>query len=179
MVADYISGSRKKYGANAVPLTPEQRAAMQPFFPAEILDQTRLLVLNGQRIEDPGFYTMARMMGFRDLPSFADVAAVTFVDVIVSHEEFTEALLFHELVHVVQYAQLGVKEFGARYVSGFVTGGGYDGIPLEKNAYELEQRVFGQQRTIVCGGGRSGAVYRHGPKVFRNQYETGCFRPQQ
>lgn len=140
MVADYISGSRKKYGANAVPLTPEQRVAMQPFFPAEILDQTRLLVLNGQRIQDPGFYTMARMMGFRDLPSFADVAAVTFVDVIVSHEDFTDALLFHELVHVVQYAQLGVKEFGARYVSGFVTGGGYDGIPLEKNAYELEQR---------------------------------------
>ncbi len=140
MVADYISSSRKKYAANAVPLTAEQRAAMQPFFPAEILDQTRLLVLKGQRIEDPGFYTMARMMGFKDLPSFADVAAVTFVDVIVSHEEFTDALLFHELVHVVQYAQLGVKEFGARYVSGFVTGGGYDGIPLEKNAYELEQR---------------------------------------
>jgi hypothetical protein len=140
MVADYISSSRKKYAANAQPLTAEQRAAMQPFFPAEILDQTRLLVLNGQRIEDPGFYTMARMMGFKDLPSFAHVAAVTFVDVIVSHEEFTDALLFHELVHVVQYALLGVKEFGARYVSGFVTGGGYDGIPLEKNAYELERR---------------------------------------
>ena len=140
MVSDYISSSRKKYGANAMPLTPEQRAAMLPFFPADILDQTRLLVLKGQRIQDPGFYTMARMMGFKDLPSFSDVAAVTFVDVIVSHEEFTDALLFHELVHVVQYAQLGVKEFGARYVSGFITGGGYEGIPLEKNAYELEQR---------------------------------------
>lgn len=145
MVADYISSSRKKYGANAVPLTPEQRAAMQPFFPSEILDQTKLLVLKGKRIEDPGFYTMARMMGFKDLPSFSDVAAVTFVDVIVSHEEFTDALLFHELVHVVQYAQLGIKEFGARYVSGFVTGGGYDGIPLEKNAYELEARFSSDQ----------------------------------
>jgi hypothetical protein len=140
MVADYISSSRKKYVANAVPPTAEQRAAMQPFFPADILDQTKLLVLKGKRIGDPGFYTMARMMGFKDLPSFADVAAVTFVDVIVSHEEFTDALLFHELVHVVQYAQLGVKEFSARYVSGFVNGAGYDGIPLEKNAYELEQR---------------------------------------
>ena len=44
MVADYISSSRKKYAANAVPLTPEQRAAMKPFFSFEILDQTRLLV---------------------------------------------------------------------------------------------------------------------------------------
>jgi hypothetical protein len=140
MVADYISSSRNKYLANAVPLTPEQRAAMQPFFPAEILEQSKILALKGERIQDPGFYAMARMMGFKDLPSFSDVAAVTFVDVIVSHEEFTNALLFHELVHVAQYAQLGVKEFGARYVSGFITGGGYEGIPLEKNAYELEQR---------------------------------------
>jgi hypothetical protein len=140
MVADYISSSRKKYAANAQPLTLEQRTAMQPFFPADILDQTKLLVLKEQRIQDPGFYTMARMMGFKDLPSFSNVSAVTFVDVIVSHQEFTLDLLFHELVHVVQYAQLGVKEFGARYVSGFVTGAGYDGIPLEKNAYELEQR---------------------------------------
>ena len=140
MVADYISGSCKKYSTNAVPLTQEQRAAMQPFFPLEILDQTKLLVLKDKRIDDPGFYTMARMMGFKDLPSFSDLAAVTFVDVIVSHEEFTDALLFHELVHVVQYAQLGVKEFGARYVSGFVSGGGYEGIPLEKNAFELEAR---------------------------------------
>jgi hypothetical protein len=140
MVADYISSSRNKYLANAVPLTPEQRAAMQPFFPAEILEQSKILALKGERIQDPGFYAMARMMGFKDLPSFSDVAAVTFVDVIVSHEEFTNALLFHELVHVAQYAQLGVKEFGACYVSGFITGGGYEGIPLEKNAYELEQR---------------------------------------
>jgi hypothetical protein len=142
MVADYISSSRNKYLANAVPLTAEQRAAMQPFFPPEILEQTKMLALKGERIQDPGFYTMARMMGFKDLPSFSDVAAVTFVDVIVSHEEFTNALLFHELVHVAQYAQLGVKEFGARYVSGFITGGGYEGIPLEKNAYELEQRFY-------------------------------------
>jgi len=140
MVADYISSSRKKYLANAVALSAEQSAAMESYFPADVLHQTRLLVLKGQRIQDPGFYTMARMMGFKDLPSFSDVAAVTFVDVIVSHEEFTDTLLFHELVHVVQYAQLGVKEFGAHYVSGFVTGGGYDEIPLEKNAYELEQR---------------------------------------
>jgi hypothetical protein len=145
MVADYISSSRKKYSVDAMPLTSEQCLGMQPFFPAEILDQTRLLVLKGQRIQDPGFYTMARMMGFKDLPSFSDVAAVTFVDVIVSHEEISDALLFHELVHVVQYAQLGLKEFGARYVSGFVTGGGYEGIPLEKNAYELERLYSAKQ----------------------------------
>src|SRR5258708_33292008 len=108
-VEDYILSSRKKYMGNAVPLAPEQLAAMQPFFPAEALGNCRIFVLRGQRIQDPAFYGMARLMGIRNLPRFADTAAVTFVDVIVSHGEFTDGLLFHELVHLVQYAELGAK----------------------------------------------------------------------
>jgi four helix bundle protein len=139
-VDDYITGSRRKYSPRATPLSPEQQAAMHPFFAAETLDQTRLLVLNGSRISDPPFYTMARVMGIRNLPSFSDVAAVTFVDVVVSHEEFSDDLLFHELVHVVQYAQLGSKEFSVRYVNGFIKSGNYEGIPLEKQAHDLDSR---------------------------------------
>jgi hypothetical protein len=140
MVEDFILKNRKRYAERSVPITPEQRLAMQAFFPAEVLEQTRLLVLHDERVQDPPFYGMARMMGIKNLPSFGDTAAVTFVDVIVSHQEFTDDLLFHELVHAVQYVQLGTKEFAARYVNGFLSGGGYAGIPLEKNAYELEQR---------------------------------------
>jgi len=140
MVEDYILNSRKKYAANAVLVSSRQRSAMLPFFPESILDQARLVLLRGERVQDPPFYGMARMMGFKNLPSFADTAAVTFVDVIVSHEEFTDHLLFHELVHAVQYAQLGTREFALRYVNGFVNGGCYENIPLEKHAHELEQR---------------------------------------
>jgi hypothetical protein len=46
---------------------------------------------------------------------------------------------------VVQYVQLGVKEFAARFVSGFVQCGNFEEIPLEKNAYLLESR-FSQNR---------------------------------
>lgn len=140
MVEDFILSSRKKYGVAAVPLTAEQRSSMLPFFSAELLGQIRLLWLRGERVQDPPFYGMARMMGFKSLPSFADTAAVTFVDVIVSHEEFTDDLLFHELVHAVQYAQLGTREFALRYVNGIVNGASYEEIPLEKHARELEQR---------------------------------------
>jgi hypothetical protein len=140
MVQEYIVGSRKRYVSRAEPLSVEQRAAMQTFFAAEILDCSRLLVLHGERVQDPPFYGMARMMGFKNLPSFAETAAVTFVDVIVSHQEITVDSLFHELVHVVQYDQLGTKEFASRYLSGFLKGGSYEENPLEKHAYELEQR---------------------------------------
>jgi hypothetical protein len=148
MVEDFILKSRKKYAERAVPLSPEQRAAMNAFFPAEVLEQTRLLVLRDERVQDPPFYGMARMMGIKNLPSFGDTTAVTFVDVIVSHHEFTDDLLFHELVHAVQYVQLGTKEFASRYVNGFLAGSGYAEIPLEKHAYDLEQR-YGANKTQV------------------------------
>ena len=50
-------------------------------------------------------------MGFEPaaLPDFAHMTAITFVDTVLSHETFTDRLLFHELVHVVQYKQLGMR----------------------------------------------------------------------
>lgn len=139
-VEEYIRTSREKYLPKAAALEAVQERELLAFFPAEVLSNTRLLVLKDSRIQDPPFYSMARMMGIRNLPSFSDVAAVTFVDVIVSHEEFTPSLLFHELVHAVQYAQMGTKQFASFYVNGFIQGGSYEAIPLEKNAYELEAR---------------------------------------
>jgi hypothetical protein len=144
-VEDYILSSRKEYVGRALPLDAAQRAALELFFPQGILDGTRFCMIGASRIEDPSFYTMVKMMGLRNLPDFSNMAAITFVDVVVSHEEFTDTLLFHELVHAVQYAQLGTTEFAARYVNGFIKGGSYEEIPLEKNAYELEAR-FSQNK---------------------------------
>jgi hypothetical protein len=140
MVESYISDSRKKYAPQAVPLTDTQRSAMQPFFSAPILDLARLCILPGTRVSNPSMYAMAKMMGIRNLPDFADMAAITFVDVIVSHQEFTDALLFHELVHVMQYAQMDMKEFATRFMNRFIQGGSYQEIPLEKMAHALESR---------------------------------------
>src|ERR1041384_7675593 len=120
MVEDYISSGRKKYLPQAVPLSEAQRLAMQPFFSAAVLDSARLCVLHGTRVQNPSMYAMAKMMGIRNLPDFAAMTALTFVDVIVSHQEFTDALLFHELVHVVQYAQMDLREFAGKFVSGFI-----------------------------------------------------------
>jgi hypothetical protein len=109
---------------------------MDGFFLPQVLD-TRLLVLTECRVENPPFYVPLRRMGFTNLPSFSTMAAVTFCDVVVSHQQFTDGLLFHELVHVEQYRQLGIPRFAEVYVRGLLSGGGYDGIPLEINAYGL------------------------------------------
>lgn len=141
-VAEYISVQHKSYRGRAMPLDRNQMEAMHPFFPASPLDSARVLVLSGERVANPPFYAQLVQMGFEpaDLPNFALMAAITFVDTVVSHEPFTDRLLFHELVHVVQYQKLGLEGFAVRYVNGFLSGGSYEAIPLEMNAYELDAR---------------------------------------
>jgi hypothetical protein len=72
MVEDYIVTSSKKYAGQAGPLTESQRSAMQPFFPPEVLDSARLCVLQGTRVPNPSMYSMAKLMGFRNLPDFSE-----------------------------------------------------------------------------------------------------------
>ncbi len=85
-------------------------------------------------------------MGFTDLPDFSRMAAITFSDVVVAHQPFTAGLLFHELVHIEQYRQLGIPRFAELYVRGFLSGGGYEGIPLEINAYNLRAQFEANPR---------------------------------
>lgn len=141
LVAEYVSTQREKYAPRSVPLTAQQRAAVAAFFSPELLGNIRLLVLRGKRVSNPDFYPMLSGLGFKNLPDQSTMAAITFCDVIVSHEPFSESLLFHELVHVEQYRQLRIPRFSELYVLGFLNGGSYEAIPLEVNAYSLEDRV--------------------------------------
>jgi hypothetical protein len=75
-----------------------------------------------------------------DFPSTALIAAITFDHVIAAREALVPQLLFHELVHVVQYRLLGVNRFARLYVRGFLSRGAYSDIPLERCASALEQR---------------------------------------
>lgn len=141
LVAQYIFAQHSEYVRRCAPLIPEQQAAMEGFFSSNLLDGVRIVRLDGKhRVANPSFYPMLAEMGFVNLPDFGQMAAITFSDVVVSHEPFTNGLLFHELVHVEQYRRLGVTRFAELYVQGFLTGGGYDGIPLEAQAYELGAR---------------------------------------
>jgi hypothetical protein len=143
LVAQYISTQQEKFAPRAMPLSAQQRAAMNGFFTPQLLESARLLVLQGKRVANPDFYPMLRSLGFNNLPDQSAMGAITFSGVVVSHEAFSNGLLFHELVHVEQYRQLGIPRFSDLYVRGFLNGGSYDAIPLEVNAYTLEERFEG------------------------------------
>jgi len=151
-VAHHISSQREAFLRESTPLTTAQRLAMEGFFPTETLDVGRVVVLQNRRVQNPDFYPSLEQLGFTNLPDFRMMAATTFNDVVVAHQPFTHGLLFHEFVHVEQYRQLGVSQFSNLYVRGFITGGGYEGIPLEWNAYALGARFEAnpQQRFSVA-----------------------------
>jgi hypothetical protein len=136
-IAQYITEQRASFVKKASPIAPEQKFKLRPFFPAEVLNDVR--VVQG-RATEPAFYSRLRPLGIHNAPPFSEMAGITFEDVVVHTEPLTDALLFHELVHAAQYRHLGLRGFAERYVRGFLTGGSYEEIPLEKEAYELEAR---------------------------------------
>jgi len=140
LLAQYIVSQQVRHAPRAIPLSREQKGAMAGFFLPQLIDDARLLVLRGERVANPEFYPMLRNLGFHNLPDQSTMAAITFSDRVVSHVPFTDGLLFHELVHVEQFRQLGIPRFAELYVLGFVNGGGYEAIPLEVNAYALGGR---------------------------------------
>jgi hypothetical protein len=148
LVSQYIGAQRAKYSSRAIPLSAQQKASMVGFFSAQLLDNARLLVLQNERVANPEFYPMLKNLGFDNLPDQSTMGAITFVEVIVSHVPFTNGLLFHELVHVEQYRQLGVQRFSELYVRGFLDGGSYEAIPLEMNAYGLGGRFESKPREV-------------------------------
>lgn len=151
-VARYVTEQHQRYVSHAIPLSPQQKSAMSACFSPALLEGARFLLLTNDSVSNPNFYPMLQGMGFTNLPDFSLMSAVTFFDVVVSHEPLMDGLLFHELVHVEQYRQLGISKFAELYVRGFLIGGGYDSIPLEVNAYTLGARFEAnpQQRFSVA-----------------------------
>jgi hypothetical protein len=134
-IAEYISEQRDSYRPKARTLTLKEREPIQAFFPSDVLTQVR--VFRGCP-QEPSFYPRLRNLGIHNAPPFSEMGAITFQDLILHVEPLSRSLLFHELVHVVQYKHLGLKGFSQKYVMGFLAGGSYEEIPLERNAYDLE-----------------------------------------
>jgi hypothetical protein len=73
--------------------------------------------------------------------SFVNAAGLTLDDMVFVHtgQLCNESLMFHELVHVIQWSILGRSRFMALYGMALLQVG-YDEHPLERMAYELQSR---------------------------------------
>jgi len=106
-------------------------------FPNELLDRTK--VVSVERVPFPP----VDRFGLPELTSMQQMSfdGITFKDTFFLRQGYaSEELHFHELVHVVQWARLGIDNFLLAYGLGLLTFG-YAQSPLERMAYAL-QRSF-------------------------------------
>jgi hypothetical protein len=131
-------------------MSDETLRALAPYFPAETLAAARLAIV--PRIPLAGALRLARRLGISAVDADR-LLGITYLDTIVVPRRWSDpaevdgvarSTLFHELVHVEQARQLGVRGFVERYVRGWLENGRrYDAIPLERDAYALERRFRG------------------------------------
>ena len=139
-VAAYFSGERKLYFPHSAPLAVEWRKMLEPYFSRDLLDKIRTVTLQGARIPPPPFYAEALAMSGGRFPDFVHMASVTVVDVIVFNERIASRALFHGTVHAAQINILGYERYVDLYVRGFVKNFSWMAIPLEEQAYKLDER---------------------------------------
>ena len=139
-VAAYLRQEREVYFRASEPLAPGLRSAVQPFFSKSLLERVRTVVLKGARIPPPPFYSEAIALSGGSFPDFVHLASVTYLDIIVFHDEIALRTMFHGLVHAAQMAFLGIDRYTDLYVRGFERSRSWIAIPLEAQAYQLDTR---------------------------------------
>ena len=140
----WIESQRAQHRVHADPLPDTTLAVLSGFFEKGTLDRTR--IRHVPSIENPPFYKEFEEAGEAFPLDFTVWAAITFGDVILVNGEQvpgppSHSVVFHEMVHVVQYDELGIHEFARRYVTPFVQSRfNYMSIPLESVAFDLQGR---------------------------------------
>jgi hypothetical protein len=144
----YITVHRNRLAGSARELSQVERSGLWGYFESSELDRVRVMVADPLPIGEPPLAGVVRSLGF-DFPNIASTAAITFDWLILARAQLDSSLLFHEMVHVVQYRRLGVAAFARKYVEGFLRHRSYEDIPLERCAFELEYRYSMQTRTFA------------------------------
>jgi hypothetical protein len=147
-VAKYLRDERTLYVPTSEPLAANWKAIVQHYFPKALLDTIRTVILTeGVRVPPPFFYAEAVALSSGNFPDFVHLASITYVDIVVFHAAITPRKLFHGLVHAQQFASLGLEAYAGLYLRGFLRTRSWLSIPLEQQAFKLEERFMSAPTT--------------------------------
>jgi hypothetical protein len=142
---EWILQQRSLYQKDSSSIHPADIERLNSYYTEQILRSVRIAYTD--IIENPPFFDKLTESGITQLINFNDTAGITFNDCIVISRKFEHtpaeftSLLFHELVHVVQYQILGIERFISEYINGWINNGfSYYKIPLEEQAFLLQSR---------------------------------------
>ncbi len=110
-------------------------------FPQELLERAKVVMVPRVPFPPVDRFGVPELLPVQQM-SFA---GITFKDTFfLQQDQTSESLHFHELVHIVQWARLGIDNFLLAYGVGLIQFG-YELSPLEQMAYTL-QRSFEEGR---------------------------------
>jgi hypothetical protein len=142
-VAAWITSERDKFRPQGAKIDQDDLTILAKYFTPEVLN--RAATVRGVDLTDPPFYPLLIDRGFKSLPPFSQMHAVTFNDTIaISRQADTLdvsawlGLLVHELARVEQFRRLGVQEFARIYVASYLRELEYGRIILEQHASSVE-----------------------------------------
>jgi hypothetical protein len=144
--AAWIRAERARYRPLAAPLSEADRRRFSPYFPQKLLRDARLLEVVG--FENPEFFSIFEDAGEARPLDLRQASALALVDTILitegaSASSSRDRVLFHELVHLVQYDAMGLDEYMRRYAEYWAGNGhSYRGIRHEIQAFELADRYW-------------------------------------
>lgn len=146
------------YGRRGLPLAQAERSGLAGYFEDEVLGAVR--VAEVERIAWARGARVARRLGLGDEAVIDGARAMTLGDVVLMERGLAgdpTPVLFHELVHVVQFRRLGTFGFLRAYLEGWMVGAAGEGAggpsyrenPLEVEAYGLGERFERGERFRV------------------------------
>jgi len=134
-VREWMDQFLDAHADRARPVSALGFARLSACFPRELLDRAKIVSV--ERVPFPPVEKFG-------LPEFAPMQQMAFDGITFKDTFFlqkgraSEALHFHELIHVVQWSRLGVDNFLLAYALGLFSVG-YDQSPLEQMAYALQR----------------------------------------
>jgi hypothetical protein len=145
----WIRQQREAFRPRGRELPESNLADLAKYFDPDLLKGVRTVAVPA--IENPPFlaqFGSALSLARVPMLDFSTMAALTLIDTVLITPAVPpgemDSLVFHELVHVVQYDLLGLDKFVELFVSGWVNQGfNYAAIPLEMDAYELQYQYEG------------------------------------
>lgn len=134
-IAGWIDATLATHAAQSRPVTSFGFKRLPEYYSPQFLTQAKVVVVESVPVPP------LSAMGLPELAAFeqGDYAGITFKNTyfVKAAEANRESLHFHELVHVVQWAHLGVEKFLTAYAAGLALQG-YRHSPLEVMAYDLQ-----------------------------------------
>ena len=138
----WLKQQRESFFPYGIPLSSAEKMQLRPFFTAEIIESLRVVRLwqTGRTVPHPPFYEKFRAGGQRLLPDLVHSTALPLIDVVAFNSEPTLRTIFHSLVHLTQFAIVGLERVAEGYLRTIDESGVWMVVPFGEQAYQMDAR---------------------------------------